>query len=114
MGANYDGVYFDNFEWVTNVNEVSGNIPEVYGLEQNYPNPFNPNTSIQFRIPENSFVSLKIYDMLGKEVGTLLNEEKDVGMYKVNFDASNLSSGIYFYSLKAGNFVQTKKMILMK
>jgi len=115
VGGNYINVYFDNFSWVpSDVNEGSNNIPEIYSLEQNYPNPFNPSTSIEFRIPENAFVSLKIYDVLGKEVVTLMNEEKNAGTYEVNFNASALSSGVYFYKLEAGNFVQTRKMVLMK
>ena len=114
VGANSINVYFDNFSWVpSDVNDGS-NIPEIYSLEQNYPNPFNPSTSIQFRIPENSFVSLKIYNVLGKEVVTLMNEEKNAGSYEVNFNASSLSSGVYFYKLEAGNFTQTRKMVLMK
>jgi len=114
VGGNSINVYFDNFSWVpSDVNEGS-NIPEIFSLEQNYPNPFNPSTSIQFRIPENSFVSLKIYNVLGKEVATLMNEEKNAGSYEVNFNASVLSSGVYFYKLEAGNFVQTRKMVLMK
>lgn len=115
IGGYLVNVYFDNFNWVpTGVNETSGSIPENYSLEQNYPNPFNPNTIIEYSIPENSFVSLKIYNVLGKEVSTLMNEEKNAGTYEVNFNASALSSGVYFYKLEAGNFVQTRKMILMK
>ncbi len=115
VGGNYINVYFDNFSWVpTDVNDGSNSLPEVFSLEQNYPNPFNPSTSIQFRIPENSFVSLKIYNVLGKEIVTLINEEKNAGNYEVSFNASTLSSGVYFYKLEAGNFVQTRKMILMK
>ena len=83
-------------------------------MEQNYPNPFNPSTSIQFKIPENSFVTLKVYNVLGKEVATLLNEEKNAGSYEVTFNATEFSSGIYFYKIEADNFVETKKMILMK
>jgi hypothetical protein len=115
VGGNYINVYFDNFSWTpSDVNEGSNNIPEIYSLEQNYPNPFNPSTSIEFKIPENVIVSLKIYDVLGKEVVTLINEEKNAGTYEVNFNASALSSGVYFYKLEAGNFVQTRKMVLMK
>lgn len=89
-------------------------IPTEYILEQNYPNPFNPSTTINYQIPEASFVTLKVYDVLGNEVAILLNEEKSAGIYKVKFDASNLSSGIYLYKLTAGSFSQTKKLILMK
>ena len=89
-----------------------------YELSQNYPNPFNPSTTIRFSIPESGFVTLKIYDMLGKEVASLVNEELPTGTYNAVFDASssskNLSSGVYLYRLKANNFVQTKKLTLIK
>jgi predicted extracellular nuclease len=91
-----------------------GTLIVEYKLLQNYPNPFNPTTSISFSIPQSSFVTLKVYDVIGKEVTNILSEEKSAGNYKVNFDASRLSSGVYFYKMQAGNFVQTKKMILMK
>lgn len=89
-------------------------IPNTFTLEQNYPNPFNPSTTIRYSIPTSEFVSLKVYDVLGNEVATLVNEEKSAGSYEVEFNASLLSSGIYFYKLQVGNFVETKKMILMK
>ncbi len=85
-----------------------------FKLAQNYPNPFNPSTVIKYAIPSNSKVSLIVYDLLGKEVLTLVNGEKASGSYEVNFDAKNLASGIYYYSLKAGNFTETKKMILLQ
>ena len=95
--------------------------PKKYVLFQNYPNPFNPTTTIRFDIPERSFTSLKIYNVLAKEVVELIEEEKTPGSYQVKFDASNLSSGVYFYKLQAvptgrqaGSFVETKKMILIK
>jgi hypothetical protein len=83
-------------------------------LKQNYPNPFNPSTTIKYSITSSDFVTLKVYDVLGNEVATLINEEKPAGSYEVNFDATQLSSGIYFYTINASNFVETKKMILMK
>jgi photosystem II stability/assembly factor-like uncharacterized protein len=83
-------------------------------LEQNYPNPFNPNTTINYQIPEISFVTLKVYDLLGNEIATLVNEEKPIGTYEAEFDATDLPSGIYFYSMQVGNFIETKKMVLMK
>lgn len=89
-------------------------LPVSYSLSQNYPNPFNPSTTISFTIPNSGFVKLVVYDVLGKEVTTLLNEEKVAGVYEVNFNVRNLASGIYFYTIKAGNFTSTKKMILMK
>jgi photosystem II stability/assembly factor-like uncharacterized protein len=85
-----------------------------FNLEQNYPNPFNPNTTIQYQNPELSFVSIKVYDVLGNEVDLLVNEEKPIGNYEVEFDATRLPSGIYFYRLQAGDFVETKKMVLLK
>jgi hypothetical protein len=94
--------------------EVITKFPEDFVLEQNYPNPFNPNTSIKWLMPETQFVTLMIYDALGKEVTTLVNEELNSGEHKIVFNASSLSSGIYFYQLKAGDFIQTKKIILMK
>ena len=85
-----------------------------FSLEQNFPNPFNPSTSIKYIIDSRQFVNLKVYDLLGREVATLVNEENPAGNYEVNFDASRLSSGVYFYKLKAGSFVETKKMILLR
>jgi len=90
------------------------NVLAKYSLYQNYPNPFNPNTTIKWQQPETGFVTLKIYDLLGREITTLLNEEFQAGEHETVFDASMLSSGIYFYQLLAGSFIQTKKMILLK
>ena len=88
--------------------------PVTFNLYQNYPNPFNPSTSIRYAISSNQFVKLKVYDVLGNEVATLVDEYKAAGSYEVKFDAAQLSSGIYFYKLHAGNFVETKKMILLR
>ena len=101
---------------VTDVKEgkKSEEIPSRFGLKQNYPNPFNPETNISFSIPEKSFVSLKVYDMLGKEVDTIVNETKSIGEYEVNFNASKLTSGVYFYRLSTANLSDTKQMILIK
>lgn len=89
-------------------------IPTVFKLEQNYPNPFNPSTIIKFGIPERSNVLIKIYDILGSEVITLVNEEMEVGWYKKEFNANGFASGMYIYRMKAGNFVSTKKMLMIK
>ena len=86
----------------------------TFKLYQNYPNPFNPSTKINYSIKEKSNVELKIFDLLGSEIATLVNEEKSPGNYEVSFDASFLSSGVYLYTIKAGSFVQTRKMLLMK
>jgi hypothetical protein len=89
-------------------------LPVSYSLSQNYPNPFNPSTTISFQIPISGFVKLVVYDILGEEVATLINEEKIAGSYEVDFNVRNLASGIYFYTINAGSFTSTKKMILMK
>ena len=99
--------------------EVNWSPFTTYKLEQNYPNPFNPGTMIKYSIPskvksERSNVVLKVYDILGNEVVTLVNEAKPAGSYEVEFNASKLPSGVYFYQLKTGEFVQTRKMVLMK
>lgn len=96
------------------VNNTLSLIPETFELSQNYPNPFNPATQINFSIPKQSVVTLKIYDVLGKEVATLINESKAAGFYTVDFNASSLSSGAYFYRLEAGNFTDIKRMMLIK
>ena len=94
--------------------EVDVTAPLTFYLEQNYPNPFNPTTTIKYGIPERTFVELKVYDVLGKEIASLVNEEKPSGSYEVEFIANNLPSGIYFYTLSTGNFFSTKKMVLLK
>ena len=88
--------------------------PSEFDLEQNFPNPFNPSTSIQYAISSRQFVTLKVYDVLGNEVATLANEEKDRGIYSVNFNASGLASGMYLYRIQAGSFIETKKMLMIK
>ena len=90
------------------------NQPKKFQLSQNYPNPFNPTTNLQYAISSRQFITLKVYNLLGKEIATLVNEEKPAGEYKVEFIGNNLPSGIYFYELKAGNITQTKKMMLLK
>ena len=98
----------------TSINDKR-NIPDKFSLEQNYPNPFNPSTKIQYSLPQNSFVNLKVYNAIGTEVVSLVNNVMPAGNHEVIFDASGLNSGVYFYTLKTGdNFIQTKKMILMK
>jgi hypothetical protein len=89
-------------------------LPKEFSLEQNYPNPFNPSTKISWQSPVSGWQTLNVYDVLGNEVATLVNEYRNVGSYEVNFDASKLSSGVYYYQLKAGEFIETKKMIYLK
>ncbi len=106
---------------ITTVEEYKNNIPSIYKLQQNYPNPFNPSTKINWQLPISSFVSLKVYDVLGNEVVILVNEEKPAGTYEVTWNATNLPSGVYFYRLQVypansgtENFVDTKKTLLLK
>ena len=99
---------------VTSVDENESGVVNNFSLEQNYPNPFNPSTKIQYAISNKQFVQLKVYDVLGNEVATLVNEFKPAGSYEVNFNAAKLSSGVYLYKLNAGSFIETKKMILLK
>ncbi len=110
---------FDGTFDYSDIIEVTVVAPTIFSLEQNYPNPFNPSTKIKFEIPgqarnDNRLVTLKVYDVLGNEVAILVNEQKQAGIYEVEFDGTELPSGIYLYQLKAGNFVETKKMILLK
>jgi hypothetical protein len=105
---------FDNPVSVDDELNSDNTIISEYSLEQNYPNPFNPNTVIGFQLPVTSNVSLKVFDLLGNEVATLVNEEKSSGEYKITFDASALTSGVYFYTLRAGKFTESKKMILLR
>jgi hypothetical protein len=106
---------------VVNVENAINEQPREFWLSQNYPNPFNPKTAISFHLPAgqaglsaNSFVSLRVFDVLGREVAVLINEEKLAGTYNVTWDASDLSSGVYLYRLRAGSFVETKKMLLLR
>jgi len=99
---------------LTGIVNNEGQIPKTYSLSQNYPNPFNPTTQIIFDLPKQENVSLKIYDVLGKEVATLVNELRSAGSYTISFDGYSLSSGVYFYRLEAGNFVSVKRMVLIK
>ena len=88
--------------------------PDDYSLEQNYPNPFNPSTVIRYNLPEESNVSLKVFDVLGNEIETLINKPQTAGSYEINFNASKLSNGIYFYQLTSNGFSKTLKMIVLK
>ncbi len=111
-GTNANGV-FRSINSITKI-ETSETKAKIFALHQNYPNPFNPTTTIKYSVGSHQFVSLKVFDVLGNEVSTLVNEEKSAGNYSVDFNASHLSSGVYFYTLKAGSFVESKKMIFLK
>lgn len=99
---------------ITSVGNEFTSIPDVFALSQNYPNPFNPATVINYQLPVSSFTSLKIFDITGREVATLVNEKQNPGSYSVQFDGSNFSSGVYFYRIESNDFVQTKRMVLIK
>ncbi len=107
--VDFDGTF--NYSDIVNVNY---DVPAEFVLDQNYPNPFNPSTSISYFVPEESFVSIKVYDFLGREVITLVNETKPTGSYDINFNASNLPSGTYFCTMNAAGYVNTIKMLLIK
>jgi hypothetical protein len=94
--------------------ENDGNIPVEYSLTQNYPNPFNPATSISFSLPKRDNVELKVFDIQGKEVATLINEALNAGKHDIKFDAQNLATGVYIYRLKTSQFTQSRKMTLIK
>jgi hypothetical protein len=106
--------YNGNYHYYNLSNEISIGTPSKYVLSQNYPNPFNPVTTISYEIPNGDYVALKVYDLTGKEVASLVNEKQEAGFYSVRFDGAKLSSGVYFYTLKSGGFVVTKKLVLMK
>lgn len=112
-GANQK-LFFDRMQAVTNIKKNTLEIPDNYTLKQNYPNPFNPITKIEFSIPKDEFVSLKVYDLLGKEVYALVSNKLKSGKYIIDFDGSSFSSGVYFYKIAAGIFTETRKMILLK
>ena len=101
-------------EMITSAETFASSQPSWYSLEQNYPNPFNPSTIIKYELPKTSVVRLSVYDLLGREVSVLVNERKDAGVHEVKFDGSNLASGVYFYRLQAGDFVQSKRLLLLK
>jgi len=108
------GVWKYSVSNLVSVKNNEQNLPKSFLLNQNYPNPFNPTSIIRFQIKDSRLVILKVYDIIGKEVETLVNEKKSPGTYEVTFDGSRLSSGIYFYTLTAGDFKETKKLVLLK
>ncbi|MCK9212474.1 MAG: T9SS type A sorting domain-containing protein, partial [Ignavibacteriaceae bacterium] len=128
VGKTYDDEmnYFKNwiierFSWmdtellrIVGLEETAEEKPSSFGLFQNYPNPFNPETTISYRLSVFSKVSLKVFDVLGTEIAILVNGNQNPGAYETHFKSNQLSSGIYFYQLRAGNFIQTRKMIVLK
>lgn len=114
MGTFANSVYKRNYSDIIGIKNISSLTPDKFMLSQNYPNPFNPATKINFSLPVNSFVKLKVYNSLGKEVANLVNESLSQGTYEYSFNGESLTSGIYFYKLETENFLETKKMILVK
>ncbi len=111
-GAIINGIVYGDTT-VVGINDPDNTVKD-FSLFQNYPNPFNPSTKIKFVIPKSSFVNLKVYDVLGREIVTLVNEEKSAGEYEIEFDATGLPSGVYIYKLQAGSYTSFKKMILLR
>jgi hypothetical protein len=110
-----DDIKITNYQGqITGIGNLNNQIPEKYSLEQNYPNPFNPSTNINFALPKQGFVKLVVYDITGRVVNTLLNEDKKAGTYSILFNAENLASGVYYYKIESGDFQSTRKMLLIK
>lgn len=112
--SSFAGFWYQNIDLFTEVKETEAVIPKEFQLYQNFPNPFNPTTTIQFSLPKKAKVLMTLYDILGREVTTLVNEEREAGIHQVVFDATELSSGIYFYRIQADQFHQIKKLMLVK
>ncbi len=124
IGCVLDGVLYGDTSMLVGINQISTEVPDNYTLSQNYPNPFNPSTNIMFEIPLSRGVdaeggrgvstTLIVYDVLGREVRTLVNQELSAGTYEAEFDGSNLPSGVYYYILESGSFIESRKMVLLK
>jgi len=113
LGCVIDGVVYGDTT-LTSIHQIGNSVPAKFNLFQNFPNPFNPNTVISYDLQSTGFAKLRVFDVLGNEVATLVNEKQNAGSYNVNFDGSNFSSGVYFYRLDTGDFSDTKRMILIK
>ena len=114
-GTELSGIWSAPLSAVTGVKQpIASALPRSFQLEQNYPNPFNPSTTISYQLSEVSIVKLNVYDILGRQVATLVNGRQNAGNYNVTFNASNLSTGVYFYKLQAGTYSDTKKLMLIK
>ena len=114
FGVGSDGAIIKYKPLISNVQDQGENVPEKFILQQNFPNPFNPTAKIRYSIPQLSYVVLKVFDVLGNEIETLVDEVKQIGNYELIWNASYLSSGVYFYQIKASSFIETKKMVLIK
>jgi hypothetical protein len=114
FAGTYDGVWSRPISELVSIKSLVRELPTQFTLNQNYPNPFNPSTTIQFELPRTSQVNLTVFDILGREVSVLVNARRNAGIYEVNCDGSHLASGVYFYRLQAGDFVASKKMLVLK
>jgi hypothetical protein len=114
LGCVINGVVYGDTSTLVGINQISSEIPQDYTLSQNYPNPFNPVTNIKFEMPKSGLVKLVIYDAAGKEITHLVNQQMQAGSYSADWDASAYPSGVYFYKIETGSFVETQKMILLK
>jgi hypothetical protein len=114
FAGTFAGGVFRTAQSTTSIRETGSETPSSYSLEQNHPNPFNPSTEIGFQISDHGLVTLKVYDVLGREVATLVNEVREPGTYNVRWDAGGVSSGAYFYRIMAGSFAQTRRMLVLK
>jgi hypothetical protein len=110
----YSGSLFRNVVIITGLRESKSQLPLEYALYQNYPNPFNPSTTVRYDLPRATFVTLSIYDVLGRQISTIVEGEKPAGTYQVNVYIPNLPSGVYFYRIQARDYVKTKKFVLLK
>lgn len=114
LGCVINGVVYGDTSMLVGINQISAEIPTEFSLYQNYPNPFNPVTKIQFALPENAFVKITVYDALGKVVETIIEKELNSGIFASEWNAENYPSGVYYYKLSAGDYTETKKMVLIK
>lgn len=114
LGCVINGITYGDTSMLVGINQISTEIPFNYSVSQNYPNPFNPNTKIQFALPEAVYTKIVIYDLLGKEIETIVNEQLNAGTFVAEWNASDYPSGVYYYKFTAGDYTETKKMVLMK
>jgi hypothetical protein len=108
------GNIYKSIQTVSGFSESTSELPQSFYLYQNYPNPFNPSTSIRFSVPQRTHVQLKVFDVIGCEIVTLVNDELEAGNYDITFSAGGISSGVYIYQLKAGTYLESKKMMLIR
>ncbi|MEO8515063.1 MAG: T9SS type A sorting domain-containing protein [Ignavibacteria bacterium] len=114
LGCVINGILYGDTSMLVGIQQISSDIPNQFSLSQNYPNPFNPSTKIQFALPKSTYVQIIVYDELGRELETIVNEQLNAGTYQMDWNAANFPSGVYYYKLTAGSYSDTKKMVLIK